>query len=82
MSVSLGFALVWGLMAALIALGLRQLCWTVAWVLIGSGVPLLGWMTYENGPVLGSFGLVAGALMLLAPVQELIRRGGQHKTAD
>ena len=47
--------------------------WTRAYALIAVGVPLLGYVTYENGPVWGMIFLAAGASMLRWPVVYLGR---------
>ena len=38
--------------------------WRAAWALIGTGIPLLGLMTFTMGPVLGLLALASGALVL------------------
>jgi hypothetical protein len=47
--------------------------WTRAYVLIALGVPLLGWLTWVHGPVLGLLFLAAGASLLRWPVRFLGR---------
>jgi hypothetical protein len=47
--------------------------WFAAYILIGLGIPLLGWITYQNGAVLGLIFLVAGASVLRWPVRYLLR---------
>ena len=59
---------VWVLVAAAIALMPRRFHWPGAVVLIVTGVPLLGYLTYENGPLAGLIGLAAGASVLRWPL--------------
>lgn len=47
--------------------------WFRAYVLIACGVPILGWVTYENGPFIGLLVLAAGASVLRWPVIYLSR---------
>lgn len=42
--------------------------WRVAYVLIALGVPLLGWVTWVAGPIVGLVLLAAGASVLRWPV--------------
>jgi hypothetical protein len=42
--------------------------WRRAFVLVCLGVPLLGWLTVENGPVAGLLALAAGAAALRWPL--------------
>ena len=74
MSLSLILALFW-LVAANVAgmLPLRGNHWPAAYVLIAVGVPLLGYVTYENGPFIGLLILLAGASVLRWPVIYLWR---------
>jgi hypothetical protein len=47
--------------------------WRAAYLLIALGIPLLGWVTYENGPLWGLALLAAGASVLRWPVVYLWR---------
>lgn len=47
--------------------------WKFAYGMIAVGVPLLGWVTYENGPWIGLIALAAGASVLRWPVIYLTR---------
>ena len=52
--------------------------WTRAYVLIAIGIPLLGWVTYQNGPLIGLLIFAAGASILRWPLIYLarwVRRG-------
>jgi hypothetical protein len=70
----LALCLVWLIAANLIGmLPSRDRHWKAAYVLIAIGVPLLGWATYEAGPVIGLFLLAAGASILRWPVVFLWR---------
>ena len=42
--------------------------WPSAIVLIAVGIPILGWVTYENGPLWGLLALAAGMSILRWPV--------------
>ncbi len=47
--------------------------WRRAYILIAIGVPLLGWITAVNGPLVGLLYLAAGASVLRWPVIYLTR---------
>ena len=47
--------------------------WRNAYRLIGVGTPILGWITYENGPLLGLLFLAGGASVLRWPVYFVAR---------
>ncbi len=67
MAMGLGFA--WLIAANFLALvPSRDNLWTRAYVLIAIGIPLLGYITYTNGPLLGMVFLVAGCSVLRWPV--------------
>lgn len=51
----------------------RKNHWPAAYVLIAIGIPLLGWVTYENGPWVGLFAMAAGISILRWPVRYLGR---------
>ena len=69
MSLSLALACVWLVLANVLALiPSRDNHWFRAYVLIGLGVPLVGWVTWANGPVLGLLVLAAGASLLRWPL--------------
>jgi hypothetical protein len=70
----LALCLVWLIAANLIGmLPSRDKHWKMAYGLIAIGVPLLGWATYEAGPVVGLLLLAAGASILRWPVVYLWR---------
>lgn len=55
--------------------------WRRAYVLIGVGLPLLIWITWHDGILMGALGLVIGGLVLRWPVyflwQWIMRRTGR-----
>lgn len=74
MSWSLVFAFLWLITANLLAmLPSKDKHWRNAYVLIAIGIPLLGWLTWENGPWIGLLGLAAGVSILRWPVRYLGR---------
>ncbi len=57
--------------------------WRRAYVLMGFGIPLLGYITYINGPLWGMLFLIAGASVLRWPVVYLARwLRSAYKRAD
>ncbi len=69
MSLSLALACVWLVLANVLALiPSRDNHWFRAYVLIGLGVPLVGWVTWVNGPIVGLLVLAAGASVLRWPL--------------
>lgn len=74
MTYSLILACVWALLATLVALGPQKFHWPAAWVLIAAGVPILGWVTLQNGPWVGLLVLAGGMSVLRWPVVFLLRR--------
>lgn len=74
MSLSLLLALAWVIIANVLAMiPSRDNHWTRAYVLIALGIPLLGYVTYENGPWWGLGLLLAGMSILRWPVIYLFR---------
>ncbi len=75
MSVPLVLALLWLIAVNLAAmLPSRDRHWRVAIVMIIIGIPLLGWVTLAQGPVIGLLFLAAGASLLRWPLIHLTRR--------
>ncbi|MBY6068352.1 DUF2484 family protein [Leisingera aquaemixtae] len=69
MTLSLTLAAVWALSANILAMiPSRDNHWRRAYVLIALGIPLLGYVTYENGPWWGLAVLLAGMSVLRWPV--------------
>ena len=75
MSVAIVMACLWLISANVVAmLPSRDHHWTAAYLLTAFGVPLLGWLTIEHGPVAGMLALAAGASVLRWPLIFLMRR--------
>ena len=75
MNGSLLLACLWAVTATLIAmLPSRDHHWRAAYLLIAVGIPILGWVTYQNGPRIGLVVLAAGTSILRWPVIHLWRR--------
>jgi hypothetical protein len=65
----LALCFVWLIAANVIAMfPSRDYHWRAAYGLIAVGVPLLGWATYEAGPIIGLVLLAAGASILRWPL--------------
>jgi len=74
MSISMILAFLWFIVANLLAMvPSRDNHWRRAYVLIAIGIPLLGWVTYDNGPWIGLAVLLAGMSVLRWPVIYLTR---------
>jgi hypothetical protein len=58
----------WVLAATAIALMPQRTHWPGAVGLILTGVPILGYLTWQNGPLAGLVGLAAGASVLRWPL--------------
>lgn len=75
MTPSLIAAFVWAIVANVIAMfPSRRGHWPAAWVLIAVGIPLVGWVTFQNGPFLGLIVLAAGVSVLRWPARYLLDR--------
>jgi len=68
MTLSLILAFLWVLVAASIAVLPQRAHWPGAAVLIAAGIPLLGYLTWQNGPFAGILALAAGASVLRWPL--------------
>lgn len=69
MNLSLILAAAWAIVANLGALiPSKRKHWPFAYVLIAVGVPILGFVTYQNGPWIGLIVLAAGLSVLRWPV--------------
>ncbi len=67
--IPLALACLWLIAANVMAMfPSRDNHWRSAYVLIAVGIPLLGWVTYDNGPVIGMLILAAGVSVLRWPV--------------
>lgn len=79
MTLSLAAAALWLVSANVLALlPSKDNHWRRAYILIAIGVPLLGWVTLENGPWVGLLVLAAGMSVLRWPVVYLGRWMKQH----
>ncbi|ARC88140.1 DUF2484 family protein [Rhodovulum sp. MB263] len=78
MTLSLALACLWVLVAVVIGILPEKLHWILAFSLIASGIPLLGLVTYQSGPLWGLISLTGGASVLrLAPAY--LGRGLQRR---
>ncbi len=68
MPMSLIFACLWGLAAGLAGMMPERFHWRAAWILIATGIPLLGYVTLQMGPVWGLICFAAGASVLRWPL--------------
>ena len=69
MSLSLILACLWLIVANLIAMvPSRDHHWRAAYGLIAVGIPIVGYVTWQMGPLLGLLVLAAGASVLRWPV--------------
>ncbi|WP_297780892.1 DUF2484 family protein [uncultured Roseovarius sp.] len=69
MTLSLILACLWAVAANVLAmLPSRNNYWRRAYVLIALGVPILGFVTWQNGPWIGLLVMVAGMSVLRWPV--------------
>lgn len=74
MSLSLIAALLWLVAANVIGLlPTRDHHWRAAYVLIAIGIPILGLVTYQNGPIWGMVMAAGGASVLRWPIFFLVR---------
>ncbi|PWK60512.1 DUF2484 family protein [Roseicyclus mahoneyensis] len=64
----------WVIAACIAGMTPQRYHWPAAWVLIGTGIPLLGLLTLSMGPVWGLIALAAGVSILRWP----ILRAGQR----
>lgn len=72
--IPLGLCFVWLIVANLLAmLPSRDHHWRSAYVLIALGIPLIGWVTYVHGPLIGLALLAAAASVLRWPLVYLWR---------
>lgn len=74
MNLSLVLAALWALAANVLAmLPSNDNHWRRAYILIAIGIPILGYVTYQNGPWIGLLVLAAGMSVLRWPVYYLMR---------
>ena len=74
MPMSLILACLWALIAGLVGMGPRRYHWPAAWGLIATGIPILGSVTWQMGPVWGLVVLFSGASVLRWPLLRAIGR--------
>lgn len=86
MPVSLILACLWALAANLLAMApSRDNHWRAAYALIAVGIPILGYVTWQNGPWIGLFCLAAAVSILRWPAIYLwrwLRGPGQDLAED
>lgn len=74
MNLSMILVCLWVVVACLGALlPSKRSHWPFAYVLIAAGIPILGFVTYQNGPWIGLFTMFAGMSILRWPVRYLWR---------
>lgn len=74
MSGSLIAFCLWAVAANVVALiPSRRNRWPQAYVLIALGIPLVGWVTYQNGALIGLVSLAAGVSVLRWPLRYFLR---------
>ena len=79
MTVSLVFACLWLVAANVLAMiPSKDNHWRRAYFLIAVGLPILGWVVYQNGVIWGLFVMAAGMSVLRWPVIYLFRWLRRH----
>ena len=69
MSLSLILACLWALVANILAMTpSKDYHWRNAYILIGVGIPILGYVTWQHGPWIGLLVMVAAMSVLRWPV--------------
>lgn len=72
MTLSLVLACIWAVVATAIAMLPNRFHWPAAYALIAVGIPILGFVTYQNGPIAGLLVLAGGVSVLRWPVYQLV----------
>ena len=73
MNLSLIFAGLWVVLAAVLAaIPSRDNHWRRAWFLVATGLPILAWVLWQNGPWWGLAVALAEASILRWPIRRLI----------
>lgn len=67
--ISITLACLWVVIASGIAITRGRYHWRAAYVLIAVGIPIVGYVTYQNGPILGLIVLACGMSILRWPVR-------------
>ena len=78
MTPSLILASIWAVVAIITALLPGRIQPSAACGLIAIGIPLLGWVTWQNGPIWGLLVLAAGASLLRWPILAPLRPSRDH----
>lgn len=73
MSLDLVAVCVWIVVASVIGFLPSRYHWRGAALLVLTGIPVLGWVTWAHGPVYGVIAFVAGTSILRWPVLKLLR---------
>ncbi|WP_226688703.1 DUF2484 family protein [Ruegeria arenilitoris] len=69
MNLSIALAALWGVAANVLAMiPSKDNHWTRAYILIAVGIPILGYVTLQNGPWIGLLVMAAGMSVLRWPV--------------
>ncbi|MEW2917692.1 DUF2484 family protein [Ruegeria sp. ANG10] len=69
MNLSIALAALWGIAANVLAMiPSKDNHWTRAYILIAVGIPILGYVTLQNGPWIGLIVMAAGISVLRWPV--------------
>ncbi|WP_170348045.1 MULTISPECIES: DUF2484 family protein [Ruegeria] len=69
MNLSIALAALWGIAANVLAMiPSKDNHWTRAYILIAVGIPILGYVTLQNGPWIGLIVMAAGMSVLRWPV--------------
>ncbi len=66
---SLTLACLWAILSSAVALTPNRWHWPAAYALIAVGIPILGFVTLQNGPVLGLLALAGGISILRWPAR-------------
>jgi hypothetical protein len=64
MPLSLILACLWGVAAGVALMAPGRFRWPMVWTLIATGIPLLGYVTFAHGPVIGLLALFGGVSVL------------------
>ena len=64
MPLSIVLACLWCVAAGVALVAPGRMRWPMVWTLIATGIPLLGFVTFANGPVAGLLALFAGVSLL------------------
>ncbi len=68
MSAALTLACLWAVAAGIAGMMPQRFHWPAAFALIGTGIPMVGYVTWTHGGVVGILVLIGGASMLRWPI--------------